>query len=195
MRSIDLLSTNLMDHPIALYVDAGLQASKVRSISTLNNSDWLYSPSTSMVRLWSILMLARIPWLTKLPSRNVCCFSECIRWLELGDMWCWCPYLDLWLFHYPGGRGACSAPIPQLSNDRPKVTVGLAPQMDVCAIYIHCITILAIFRHWNDVRGWATCVSNSPFAILHSWWIGALRTQYYPGESVSDYTPSIPQCS
>lgn len=28
MRSVDLLSTNSMDHPIALYVDAGLQASK-----------------------------------------------------------------------------------------------------------------------------------------------------------------------
>ncbi|KAG2749453.1 hypothetical protein P692DRAFT_20832976 [Suillus brevipes Sb2] len=28
MRSIDLLSANSMDHPIALYVDAGLQASK-----------------------------------------------------------------------------------------------------------------------------------------------------------------------
>jgi hypothetical protein len=41
MRSIDLLSANSMDHPIALYVDAGLQASKVRNISNLNNFDWL----------------------------------------------------------------------------------------------------------------------------------------------------------
>jgi len=43
--------------------------------------------------------------------------------------------------------------ITESFNDRRKVAVGLASEMDVCAIYIHHIAVLAIFWHWNDIRG------------------------------------------
>jgi hypothetical protein len=38
-------------------------------------------------------------------------------------------------------------------NDRRKVTVGMAPKMDVGTIYIHRIAVHAIFWHWVDIRG------------------------------------------
>ena len=38
-------------------------------------------------------------------------------------------------------------------NDHLEVSVDLAQEMDICAIYIHHIAVLAICRHWDDIRG------------------------------------------
>jgi hypothetical protein len=43
--------------------------------------------------------------------------------------------------------------IPESVNDRPKVALGLESEMDVRAIHIHHIAVLAIFCHWDDIRG------------------------------------------
>jgi hypothetical protein len=52
----------------------------------------------------------------------------------------------------------CVFSYTEFFNDCRKVALGLEPEMDVRAIYIHDIAVL---------------------------WTAALRTQYYPGESVS----------
>jgi len=46
----------------------------------------------------------------------------------------------------------CSLLTTESFIDRRKVEVGLEPEMDVYALYVHYIAVLAILWRWVDVR-------------------------------------------
>jgi hypothetical protein len=47
----------------------------------------------------------------------------------------------------------CVFSYTEFFNDCRKVALGLEPEMDFRAIYIHDIAVLRIFWHWDDIGG------------------------------------------